>query len=96
MRGLIQHHQLLQNILTKAAEEILHKAKINAGKRHTNQDKGKEMDCEGKVASQRNERKTLHSLKVYMAREQQLEPLSRTNKGRFLIAKAKVKWTNHF
>lgn len=91
MRGLIQHHQLLQNILTKAAEEILHETKNSAGKRHTNQDKGKEMDREGKVASQRNERKTLHLLtKVYKIKLQQLEPLSGTNKGSFLIEKAKL------
>lgn len=56
---LKRQHQLLQNILTKAAGEALRKTN-NAGKRNLSKDQRKEMDHEGKVASQRSDGKTLH------------------------------------
>lgn len=85
-----QQHQLLQNILTKAAAALLHKTNNIAGKCHVSQDKRKEMDHEARVASQRSDRKTLYPLaQVLAVRLQQLEPLLGINKQRLLTAKSK-------
>jgi len=98
VKELKEQHQFLKNTLTKAAEEVLHKTKSNAGKCHVSQDERKEIDHEAKVASQRSDRKTLHLLAdVLTVRLQQLEPLSGINKERFFnCEKQKVKWPNHF